>query len=352
MSGIGGVYGPPEYGNLMQVLAGNAALRKQVDLLTQQSSDFKVSDTYAGLGSSAHVSLDLRPQLAHASALTDNITAATGRMQTTQAVMTQLTQIASSFAASLNTVTASGDVDTLAAQARDALKQVAGLLNTTNGDVYVFAGQDSATAPVPSGDAILSSSFFTQIQTAVGGLATNGAAATIAATMAAATSPASTPYASTLGTQPPVVDIGNGQFIATGIIAGVNSDAVQTGGSTTGSYTTDLMRALATIGSMSSSQIDLGSDFTSLIDDTRASLQGAISAMSTDSAMLGSRQNTLSDASDQLSQVSKALTAQISGVEDVDMPTVAAQLSQAQTQLQASYQLIAGMKQFSLVNYL
>jgi flagellar hook-associated protein 3 FlgL len=356
MSGIGGVYGPPEYGSLMQVLAGNAALRRRVDLLTEQSSNGgRKSDSYAGLGVGASISLDLRPQLAHAATWTANIAAASGRMQMAQTVLAQLTQIASSFAASLNTVTASGDIDTLAAQARDALKQVAGLLNTTNGGVYVFAGQESDTAPVPSGDAILSSPFFRTIQTAVEGLGpSQDAEATIAATRAVATSPATTPYsfAPAAAPQSPVVNIGNGQFVATGIVAGVNSDAVQTGSSTTGSYTTDLMRALATIGAMSSSQADLGSDFTGLIDDTRASLQGVVTAISTDSAMLGSRQNVLSDAGDQLTGATKALTSQVSGVEDVDMATLAVQLSQAQTQLQASYQVIAGMKQFSLVNYL
>lgn len=351
MSGINGVYGPPEYGSLVRVLAGNAALRRQVDLLTQQSSSGKVSDSYAGLGAGAGVSLDLRPQLAHAAAWTDNITAASGRMQTAQTVLQQLTQIASSFAAGLDTVTASGDVDTLAAQARDALKQVAGLLNTTDGDVYVFAGQDSATAPVPSGDAILSTPFFTQIQSAVAGLASSTAQNTIDATLqAAANFP---PYAASVSAAPPpVVNIGNGQFVVTGVVAGAVSGTTQTSGSTTGSYTTDLMRALATIGSLSNAQIGLGSEFVGLIDDTRASLQGVVAAISSDSAMLGNHQNVLSDASSQLAGMTKALTSQVSSVEDVDMAAVATQLSQAQTQLQASYQVIAGMKQFSLVNYL
>ena len=40
-------------------------------------------------------------------------------------------------------------VDTIAASARDALGQVAGLLDTQDGGVYVFAGQDTANPPVP-----------------------------------------------------------------------------------------------------------------------------------------------------------------------------------------------------------
>ncbi len=56
------------------------------------------------------------------------------------------------------------------------------MLDTKNGDVYVFGGQDSANPPVPAPDDILSSGFYTQINTAVSALSTNGAAATAAAT--------------------------------------------------------------------------------------------------------------------------------------------------------------------------
>ena len=53
-------------------------------------------------------------------------------------------------------------VDTIAASARDALGQVASALNTQDGGVYVFAGQDTANPPVPGN--ILTSDFFTADQ--------------------------------------------------------------------------------------------------------------------------------------------------------------------------------------------
>ena len=91
-------------------------------------------------------------------------------------------------------------VDSVAASARDALRNVATALNAKYGDTYVFGGQDSTTAPVPQAEAILSSGFFSGISTAVGTLAANGAAATAAATLATASSNAvgTSPFTTTL----------------------------------------------------------------------------------------------------------------------------------------------------------
>jgi flagellar hook-associated protein 3 FlgL len=46
------------------------------------------------------------------------------------------------------------------------------------------------------------------------------------------------------------------------------------------------------------------------------------------------------------------LTAQASSAEDVDMAATLSQISLVQTQLQASYQLIAGQSGLSLVKFL
>ena len=71
------------------------------------------------------------------------------------------------------------EVDTIAASARDALSQVAGLLDTQDAGVYVFAGQDTGNPPVPNPNNILTLGFYTQINSSVSafnGVAPNGAA--------------------------------------------------------------------------------------------------------------------------------------------------------------------------------
>ena len=100
------------------------------------------------------MSLDLRPQIANLQTWQNNVDAATGRMSVAQSALTQIQSIAANFYAQLNNVQGvnASAMDTIAASARDALRQVAGLLDTQDGGVYVFAGQDTANPPVPDPD--------------------------------------------------------------------------------------------------------------------------------------------------------------------------------------------------------
>ncbi len=209
---------------------------------------------------------------------------------------------------------------------------------------------------MPVGDNILSSGFYTQINAAVGQLSTNGAAATIATTLQVAESntAGTTPFSAYLsqpGASAQVVETGSASATPIGILANTNAAVTSTGSSTTGSYTRDLLRALATIGSLSSSQAS-DPNFVSLVQDTTASLTGAFSALSSDIGVLGDRQTALTKLSTALSTTSTALTGQISSVQDVDIAATLLKLTSVQTQLQASYRLIAGGNSLSLVNFL
>ena len=67
--------------------------RSSISSPTQTSTGL-VSNTYAGLGAGAAVSLDLNPQIAALQTWQNNINQATGTMQVTQTAMTQIQQIA------------------------------------------------------------------------------------------------------------------------------------------------------------------------------------------------------------------------------------------------------------------
>ena len=334
----------------LALLASNAAaVKDRLDTTAEQSTSGLVSQSYAGLGALARTSLDLRPQIAHAVAYSANIDAATGRLEVTQTALKQLADIADTFNASLQKLSGvnSQEVDGVAANARSALQQVASLLNTKVGDIYVFAGQDSATPPVADAGNILTSSFFTTVGSAVSALATNGAAATAAATLAA-------PSPVTTSGAVPTVEAGPGERVQVGVLASANTLATSTGASTTGSYVHDLMRALATIGSLSSSQASTqaGSAYVALVADTRTSLGGAITAMATETGALGDIQSGLATRQTALSATQTALAKQVSSVEDVDAAATLTRLASLQTQLQASYQVIAAMKGLSLASVL
>ena len=142
------------YGTLGRLLADSAGARAQLDKLTRQVSSGRVADTYAGLGAAAPTVLDLRPAIAAREAWQKNIDAASGRMGVAQTTLERIGTIAQDFYAkipSLNGLNAAA-IDSVAANARDALREMAGLLNAQAGGVYVFAGQDSSNPPVPNPD--------------------------------------------------------------------------------------------------------------------------------------------------------------------------------------------------------
>ncbi len=348
------------YGFTAQLIANAANIHQQFNTLTEQASTGQVADTYAGLGGGAGVSLDLNPQLSTLQAHKSDIDRVSGNMQVAQSATTQLQQIGATFVAAIPNLNGlnPSEVDSVAANARAALSQVADLLNTKNGDVYVFAGQDTANPPVPDSGSILSSGFYTQISGAVSGLAANGAAATAATTLslagsnAAGTSPFSAYLSQPVSTiSAPVVQTGDGTEVRTGLLASGNSASLSTGTSTTGSYMRDLMRALATFGSMSSTQVN-DPEFGALVKDTGSSLNGAVTAMATDVGVLGTTQANLTRTQRQLSDTATALSSQIANVQEVDMAATLSKLTAMQTQLQESYRLITGANSLSLINFL
>jgi len=349
-------------GLLGYMVTDSAMTRARLDQLTAQAATGAHADNFAGLGEGARISLDLRPGMAAQSTWQANITTASAYNDLTLNAMDRITAIASDFYARINTLNglSSTDVDMTAAAARDALRELAGLLDTKSGDTYIFAGQDSANPPVPNPDNILASGFYTQIASSVTTLGGAGAAAVSAATLAIAGSnaPGVSPFttflsqpAAALQTQRATIQTGEARFESIGILASANAIAVSAGTSTTGSYMRDLMRALSTLGGLSSSQIT-APGFAALVDDTRSSLRDAITAMSTDTGILGDQQKRLAAIKDQSSHTVVSLTAQISTVEDVDMAATLSNLSQVQTQLQASYHMIASFSQFTLVRFL
>jgi flagellar hook-associated protein 3 FlgL len=358
MSGAISGMGFPELG---QLIAGLTQTKKQFDTLTQQASSGMISNTYAGLNGMASVALALGPQIDSLTTAQSNIAAASGPAQVTQAAMTQIGSIAANLLAEMPDLTNlnSNGVASIAANAQGALAQVGDLLDSQYDGVYVFAGQDSANPPVPDPDQITASGFYTQISAAVANLTVNGAAATAATTLtiASSTSPGTSPLSATYlgqpaaGLTPPLVATGDGQSQPLGLLAGSNIGPVSTGTSTTGSYMLDLMRALATVGSMSSTQAS-DPNFAALVSDTQTSVTGAVTAMNTDVGILGEQQSNLTTLSSTLSDTQTVLTGQLSTVQDTDMATTLSNVTMMETQLQISYQMISAASGMSLAKFL
>lgn len=317
---IGATSGP----SLLAHLTDNSALvRQQLAAALEQQSTGKVSDTYAGLGSAVRTSVDLRPSLQHSEVWQRNVDTATSRLDVTQTVLKRIGTIAADFYAQTNNINDVNGVGvaSLAANAKVALEQVSQLLNTRDGNTYVFAGQNPDTPPLPSTDA-----------------ATVGAAVLASDT-------ATAPFAA-LGTAVPQVEVGEGQTVSVGLLANRNTLAVSDA-PTTGSFMRDLLRGLATLSTLTSSTATLA-----VGADTRARLGSVVKALATETGVLGSVQADLVARKDTLAATQTALARQVSNVEDVDLAATLTRVSSLQTQLQASYQVIAGVKSLSLANFI
>jgi flagellar hook-associated protein 3 FlgL len=346
------VSGATDIGTLVQASYNTGLLQKQIDQLTQETSTGLLSATYAGLGSNAPIALNLDDELSQNATYQNNIDLAQATDQAAQTALGNIGSLATTLATSITSALTTGgsSIDVLASTARDALEQVAGFLNTNVGGNYIFAGEDSANPPIPSGANITASAFYTSIASAVGNLSTTGAAGVEAATLAASLpGAATTPFSATL-------EASNQPVAQVGVLADQNTDAVSAGTTSTpptstGSYIRDLLRSFATIGALSSTQAT-APGFETLLTDTLNNVQSASSALNIDVAGLGTRQDRLTSATTDLTATATALTTQLSGVQDANLSTVASELTELQTQLQASYQVIAALGQLSLAKFL
>lgn len=349
------------FGLIQELVAGATATKARLDQLIIQSSTGYVASTYAGLDTAtpgtAATTLTLAPQIAGITTTIANLDVATGRMGVQQTALSSISKIGSNFMGQLLSIGALTPqaMDTLAASAKQALVQVANLLNTKDGSIYIFGGQNSDSPPVPNPNGIASSRFFTSIQNAVASLASNGATATEAATLvvASSNSPGITPFAVGLGANPALSQVaaGDDAMVAVGIAANANGFVTSAGADTTGSYMRDIMRGLATIGSLTSGQVG-NANFQGFAQATATSMGNAVTALSEDAGVLGNTQAALATQAVNLQQTATALTNQLAGADQVNMTSTLADLSSTQTQLQASYQLIAAMKTMSLAQYI
>ena len=344
-------------GPLGQAIYNSGVVQTQLDKLTQQASSGYVADNYSGLGVNAAVAINLQPQITSLTAQQSAINVASGQIGVAQTALTQISTIASNLNAEIPTLSNinPNQVTYVANAAKSALQQIATLLDTTDGSNYVFAGTDSSNPPIPDPSQITSAAFFTQIGTAVQGLATNGAAATLASSLSALqnNSPFSTALqAGSVSSLAPTLQLSTGAPVTTGVLANQNTLVpASTGAHSTGSYTQDIILSLTTLANLTPSQVN-NTGFTSLMQGTQATLSGAIGTLNLEAGSLGNIQSNLTAQQTDLSSASTALTSQVSSVEDTNMAQTISSISEVQTQLSASYKLISELKSLSLANYL
>ncbi len=318
------------------------------------------SDSYAGLGDGRYQALDLQPQITQLGGWQQNIASAQNTLTVTQTALSRITTIATNLQTSLTSLKGdpgSAGIATAALQARQSLTELASLLNTRDGSGYVFGGSDATDAPVTDPDSILHGSLFTTIAGSVAAVGTTGAAAAESATLAAAADndPGTSVFSAALSVDGGsaaslghTVAVGEQDRVTVGLVATAGGAATAT---STGSSIRDLVRALATVGSLDQAD-PRSAGFATLVDDTSDAVSAVSGSLTTIVAGLGQTQAQLTAQNGTLSLTSDALTQQLGLIKDSDPASLSIQLTDTQNQLQASYSLIADMKGLTLASYL
>jgi flagellar hook-associated protein 3 FlgL len=344
------------YGLIGRVGIQAATIQVAETTLTGQATSGLIAPEVAGLGGVTGQVLDLQPQLAMLTAYSTNATLASSRLDITQSALTSLSSMASSMAAKLTQLsTSTGSnlqtaIRAVSQSARTDLDALGSILNTKSGNDYVFAGADAQTAPVIDPTSLATGATATAVGTAVAGLASNGAPATLASIMSVFTAnPVFSPGIATATNA--TVDVGSGVSAIVGLPASSTAGMTGASATSTGSGMSDLVAVLTTLsnfGTLSGSE----PQFTTFVSDVQTMLSGAERGIDAITTTLGVSQQQIKTESSTNTATADLLSAQISSLTSVDLPTVATQLSATQNQLMASYQLIADLKGMNLANYL
>jgi flagellin-like hook-associated protein FlgL len=251
------------------------------------------------------------------------------------------------------------EIQTQAAQAQDAMVEVATLLNEQVNGEYLFGGSDSHNPPIPNPQAIATSGMGLAIRTQVASLDGSNVALVTNATKTLAQSNAAgtTPFSVFLSTGTGATEartniLGNdNDRVEYGIHANRNAVIVSTG-ETTGSWARDLLRGLASIAGLTPDKAQLGNDYTTFITTVRNGLESSVDALALERGSLGLTETRLQSMASLHESIGASLTLQLSNLEEVDMAKTITSFQTTQTQLEASYRAIAMAQQLSLTRFL
>jgi len=353
-------------GALTRLVGQSSALKDQLGRLSAQAADGRRGTYYGDIAGEAGRAIGLRGEIARREAHSAVLDRALGRTGAAQQALGQLSAVAEGFLSEAGKITRADTtrITAIAASARQAIGEVAGLLNERHAGGYLFGGSDTANPPIPDPAGITGTAMATAIATAVGGLAPGGAAGVLAATLAAATStaPGTTPFSDYAldpargGAEPRGTTLtGDGDSVPTGLFAGRNAAATTPGtipGGGTGSWSRDLLRGLMTLASLTPAMTTAGGDFDAVVGSVTAGLKAAMTGLGEEAGALGQSEARLEAARTGHADMGVTLKAQLAGIEEVDLATTLTALQDTQTRLQASWQALSMLSGLSLADYI
>lgn len=341
--------------------------RSRLDAVERQIATGKNAQTFGELGHLAGLSIDARAALGHVDAFEAAIDRTRPRVETTQAILNRLMDIAQT---GLDRVHQQFGVfppplSVVAAEAGKLLEEIRGLLNTAVDGDLLFNGTATQANGIPNWaptipQPIAASGMFAGIQAQMTGLSPGSANAVIAATLALAASnaPGVTPFSAWLSSPAGLAEarlsvrVDVALDIAWGFKANQNAVAVSAP-PTTGAAIRDLIWGISILAAADETQrANAPQDFADVLQAVRAGLSSARAALAEEAGHLGTVQNRL-DALKRHHETSRILLEkQIASVEDADLAALATRRSLLQTQLEASFRVLAALRELTLARFL
>lgn len=336
------------------------ATQTRLDLVHRQIGSGKVAQTFGGLGAATPASIDGRAALGEIDSFQRAIVQTESRLTVMQTVLDRLGAIAGE---GIERVIQQFGVfppplAVLNDEANTLLEEVRTLLNTAVDGDYLFNGRRTQEPPVPA--AISISGLYAGIQAALGSLAPGNAATVIATTFSLASSNASgvTPFSSYLSAPPGLTEarlsvrVDIGFEVAWGVKANANGAAVSDP-PTTGSAVRDLIRGLTILANVNEAQRTAApDDFRQVLESVRAGLASAKAALAAEAGALGETQKLLAATRSRHEDLRIVAEKQVGDAEDADLGELSIRRSLLQSQLEASFRIIASLRELTLARFL
>lgn len=352
-------YGPS---NSLQLLnLGIKNIESQQADVAWQASAGTVSDSISGLGSSAGESINLSSKLSEYSAYQGNISSVQSRLKMSSSALTQMTSssqdMTSQVLGLMSTENSSeSGTNIVSSAANNALSLLANTLNTKDGNGYIFSGNDTNTKPLSSTNDLMNSDLGKSIQNLVSGLTASNASDIMKQATDLFSDSSKSVFSKSLSGTPQ-----QSATLATSVVIGSNGQtttngpvATQGGAKTdtsTGSPIKDMMRDLMVASSLKGMSSNTPG-YNELVKNLHSSMQQTSNELIDMNGTVGVQQNDLTKQQGIYATLTDMTKSQLSNNLDVDAAQVATKSNDLQTQLKASFMLIADMKNMTLANYI
>lgn len=316
-------------------------LRNTLNELQRQVTTQKKHENLSGFGTDAQRIQRLRTDNAQSNAYIDTVDRVTLRTTQMSDAMLEISRVAREVTESFTLQTQNGevDIDAIRTVAQQNLVYLQDLLNSKHGDVYLFAGNASLTAPFDN-DTVLNNNIQNEITDWLAG----GQTPTQLTTDIEALSGTALGYSTALG--------GSGDVHAK---VDTNVEVNYTVKADSAALT-DIVRNIALAANLQypDPSVDVATDdeFHQIIDSLASSLAAGADALDQDNYNLSNKAKLMQNIQNRHIEDRATLENLIGEAEDVDTTEVLVQLQALQTQMTASFEATNIINSLTLVNFL